>query len=64
MTGKQGTGVAANGQKGLFMWRFGTLDTLKNNPDKKEFVTFNTNIDGVYGRFAYEEAKRKQKIEE
>ena len=64
MTGKQGTGVAANGQKGLFMWRFGTLDTLKNNPDEKEFVTFNTTIDGVYGRFAYEDAKRRQKIEE
>jgi len=59
MTGKQGTGVAANGQKALFMWRFGTLDTLEKNPDEKKFVTFNTTIDGVYGRFAYEEAKRK-----
>ena len=32
---------------------------IKNNPDKKEFVIFNTTIEGVYGRFAYEEAKRK-----
>jgi len=28
MTGKSGTGIAANGQKGLFMWRFDTLDVL------------------------------------
>jgi hypothetical protein len=41
------------------MWRFGTLDTLEKNPDEKKFVTFNTTIEGVYGRFAYEEAKRK-----
>ena len=59
MTGKQGTGVAANGQKGLFMWRFGTLDVLRNNPKDTEFVLFNTTISGVQGRFDYEQ-KRKE----
>lgn len=63
MTGKQGTGVAANGQKGLFMWRFGTLDTLKNHTENKDLVIFNTKIDGVYGRFKYEQALREQEIE-
>lgn len=53
MTGKQGTGIAANGQKGLFMWRFGTLDTLRNNPEKQNLVKFNTTIKRVLGRFDY-----------
>ena len=63
MTGKQGTGIAANGQKGLFMWRFGTLDTLKNHNENRDLVTFNVKIDGVYGRFAYEQALKEQEIE-
>lgn len=60
MTGKQGTGIAANGQKGLFMWRFGTLDTLINNSNNKDLVIFNTKIEGVQGRFAYEQALRNE----
>lgn len=50
MTGKSGTGIAANGQKGLFMWRFDTLDVLQNKQDEKDFVIFNTTIDRVLGR--------------
>jgi len=29
------------------MWRFGTLDTLKNHPENKNLVIFNTEINGV-----------------
>ena len=57
MTGKQGTGVAANGQKALFMWRFGTLDTLEKNPQNSKYVNFKTTIENVLGRFNYERGK-------
>lgn len=57
MTGKQGTGVAANGQKALFMWRFGTLDTLEKNPQNNKYVNFKTTIENVLGRFDYERGK-------
>jgi hypothetical protein len=53
MTGKQGTGVAANGQKALFMWRFGTLDTLLDPNKDNNMVTFNVTINRVLGRFKY-----------
>ena len=53
MTGKQGTGVAANGQKALFMWRFGTLDTLLDPNKDSNMVTFNVTINRVLGRFKY-----------
>lgn len=53
MTGKAGTGIAANAQKGLFMWRFGMLDTLLNPNEDSKMVTFNVTIDRVLGRFKY-----------
>ena len=61
MTGKQGTGVAANGQKALFMWRFGTLDTLEKNPDRIVNMLILILLLKEYGslkrRFDYERGK-------
>ena len=51
MVGKQVTGIAANGQKALFMWRFGMLDTLLHSPENEKYVIMDINIDRVSGRY-------------
>lgn len=48
MTGKAVTGIAANGQKALFMWRTATLEAL--NKGESEMVTFNLELSGIEGR--------------
>ena len=52
MEGKQGTGIAANGQKGLFLWRFGVLEVLKSGKDIEQ-VLFDVNINRIQGRDNY-----------
>ena len=53
MSGKQVTGIAANGQKALFMWRTATLDAIKNNKDL-EYVSFDLELDGILNRSKYD----------
>ena len=48
MTGKAVTGIAANGQKALFMWRTATLEAL--NKGETDMVTFNIELSGIQGR--------------
>lgn len=48
MTGKAVTGIAANGQKALFMWRTATLEAL--NKGESEMVTFDLELSGIEGR--------------
>lgn len=45
MSGKQVTGIAANGQKASFMWKFATIEGLKNGEDK--YVDFDITINRV-----------------
>lgn len=45
MTGKQVTGIAANGQKAQFMWRFETIESIKNG--NKDYVTFDITFDRI-----------------
>ena len=52
MSGKQVTGIAANSQKALFMWRTATLDAIKNNKDL-EYVSFDLELDGIFNRNKY-----------
>jgi len=48
MTGKSVTGIAANSQKALFMWRTATLEAL--NRGEEDAVSFNIQLNGIYGR--------------
>ena len=45
MTGKQVTGISANGQKAQFMWRFQTLEGLNKGEDK--YTDFDITINRV-----------------
>lgn len=49
MTGKQVTGISANGQKAQFMWRFQTLEGLNKGEDKY------TDFDIIINRVARDE---------
>lgn len=56
MSGKQVTGIAANGQKALFMWRTGTLEALNKNKDL-DMITFNLSLQGIKDRSKYKESE-------
>lgn len=67
MAGKQVTGIAANAQKALFMWRTATLEAL-NKYERKEIddaelsmVIFNVSLEGIKGRNSWEENVKKFK---
>lgn len=53
MVGKKGVGIAANGQKASFIWKYWMTDCINNNNPYKEFVRFpeNFHIDRIEGRF-------------
>lgn len=55
MEGKQGTGIAANAQKGLFLWRFGVLEALRSG--NKDQVKFDVQIDGIKDRYKVNKGK-------
>ena len=53
MVGKKDVGIAANGQKTSFIWKFWMTDSINNNNPYKEFVNFprEFNIKRIEGRF-------------
>lgn len=55
MVGKKGVGIAANGQKGSFIWKYWMTDCINNNNPYKDFVRFpeNFHIDRIEGRFGF-----------
>ena len=57
MVGKKGVGIAANGQKASFIWKYWMTDCINNNNPYKEFVRFpeNFHINRIEGRFGVTE---------
>jgi hypothetical protein len=53
MVGKKGVGIAANGQKASFIWKYWMTDSINNNNPYKEFVNFKPDfhISRIEGRF-------------
>ena len=53
MVGKKGVGIAANGQKASFIWKYWMTDCINNNNPYKEFVNFpqDFHINRIEGRF-------------
>lgn len=60
MSGKQVTGITANGQKGQFMWRFETIESIKNG--NKDYVTFDITFDRIARENIQEEQPDGTKI--
>lgn len=56
MVGKKGVGIAANGQKAGFIWKYWMTDSINENNQYKEFVNFpqGFHIDRIEGRFGGE----------
>lgn len=51
ITGKNVIGIAANGEKGSFMWHYYINDVLRNpTPDKLSYVKFEFNTNRIQGR--------------
>lgn len=53
MVGKKGVGIAANGQKAGFIWKYWMTDSITNNNPYKEYIDFpeGFHIDRIEGRF-------------
>lgn len=53
MVGKKGVGIAANGQKASFIWKYWMTDCINNNNPYKRFINFpeNFSIGRIEGRF-------------
>lgn len=53
MVGKKGVGIAANGQKAGFVWKYWMTDCINNNNPYKKFVNFpqDFQINRIEGRF-------------
>lgn len=55
MVGKKGVGIAANGQKASFIWKYWMTDSINNNNPYKEFVNFKPDfyVSRIEGRFGF-----------
>lgn len=53
MVGKKGVGIAANGQKASFIWKYWMTDSINNNNPYREYVQFpkDLSLSRIEGRF-------------
>lgn len=60
MVGKKGVGIAANGQKAGFVWKYWMTDCINNDNPYKEFVNFpqDFHISRIEGRFGGDSSTR------